>query len=154
MSTDALPAEKFRSREQQAAVGLLRTADAVRRHFANVIEPHGITLQQYNVLRILRGAGTQGLPTLTVGERMIEQTPGVTRLVDRLEKKKLVVRVPCPKDRRRIYCQITAEGLGLLAELDDQIDRADLQAVSALRPTDLDSLIEMLDRVRAAHSQG
>ena len=152
MTLEAIPAEKFRSREQQAAVGLLRTADAVRRHFAHVIEPHGITFQQYNVLRILRGAGTQGLPTLTVGERMIEQTPGVTRLVDRLEKKKLVVRVPCPKDRRRVYCQITSEGLGLLAELDEPINVADVQAVSALRPTDLDVLIEMLDRVRAAHA--
>lgn len=154
MTSEVAPAEKFRSREQQAAVGLLRTADAVRRHFTQVIEPHGITLQQYNVLRILRGAGPEGLPTLTVGERMIEHTPGVTRLVDRLEKKKLVVRVPCPKDRRRVYCQITPEGLALLAELDEPINRADAEAVSVLRPPDLDSLIEMLDRVRGARSQG
>jgi len=153
MTSEVTPPERFRSREQQAAVGLLRTADAVRRHFTQVIEAHGITLQQYNVLRILRGAGPEGLPTLTVGERMIEQTPGVTRLVDRLEKKNLVERVPCPRDRRRVYCQITPEGLALLTELDEPIDRADEQAVSALRSTDLDSLIEMLDRVRAAHSQ-
>ena len=152
MTSEVTPAEKFRSREQQAAVGLLRTADAVRRHFTHVIEPHGITLQQYNVLRILRGAGPEGLPTLTVGERMIEHTPGVTRLVDRLETKKLVVRVPCPKDRRRVYCRITPEGLSLLDELDDPINRADAEAVSVLRTSDLESLIEMLDRVRAAHS--
>src|SRR5688500_20314491 len=92
MTSEVLPEEKFRSREQQATLGLLRTADALKRHYAHVIEPHGITLQQYNVLRILRGAGPDGLPTLTVGERMIEQTPGVTRLVDRLASKKLVDR--------------------------------------------------------------
>jgi len=152
MTSEGTPAAKFRSREQQAAVGLLRTADAVKRHFTQVIEHHGITLQQYNVLRILRGAGTDGLPTLTVGERMIEQTPGVTRLVDRLEKKNLVVRVPCPRDRRRVYCRITPEGMALLGELDEPIDRADRQAVAALHPSDLDSLIELLDRVRAAHA--
>ena len=153
MASNGAPPDKFRSREQEAAVGLLRTADAVKRHFSQIIERHGITLQQYNVLRILRGAAPDGLPTLTVGERMIEQTPGVTRLIDRLEKKGFVVRVPCPKDRRRVYCRITSEGLGLLAELDDPINVADVQAVSALRPSDLDSLIEMLDRVRTAHSQ-
>ena len=152
MASEVLPEEKFRSREQQATLGLLRTADALKRHYAHVIEPHGITLQQYNVLRILRGAEPEGLPTLTVAERMIEQTPGVTRLVDRLESKKLVERVPCPKDRRRVFCRITPEGLALLKELDAPVNQADARAVSVLREDELGSLIEQLDRVRAAHS--
>jgi|SRR5687767_8917793 len=152
MASEVLPEEKFRSREQQATLGLLRTADALKRHYSQVIEQHGITLQQYNVLRILRGAGPDGLPTLTVGERMIEQTPGVTRLVDRLESKKLVDRVPCPKDRRRVFCRITPEGLALLQELDPPVNQADAQAVSVLREDDLGTLIELLDRVRAAHA--
>src|SRR5687768_17692481 len=152
MAPDEKPQENFRSREQQATLGLLRTADAIKRSLAHLIEPHGITLQQYNVLRILRGAGPEGLPTLTVGERMIEQTPGVTRLVDRLESKKLVDRVPCPKDRRRVFCRITAEGLALLEELDAPVNQADAQAVSVLREDDLGTLIELLDRVRAAHA--
>ena len=143
--------ENFRTREQRATVGLLRTADAVRRQLSRVVEPHGITLQQFNVLRILRGAGEMGLPTLTVGERMIEQTPGVTRLVDRLEKKNLVTRVPCPTDRRRVYCRITESGLELLATLDEPISRADYSAVSALEAADLDDLIAALDRIRAAN---
>ena len=152
MASEVLPEEKFRSREQQATLGLLRTADALKRQYSHVIEQHGITLQQYNVLRILRGAGPDGLPTLTVGERMIEQTPGVTRLVDRLESKKLVDRVPCPKDRRRVFCRITPEGLALLQELDPPVNQADAQAVSVLREDDLGTLIELLDRVRAAHA--
>ena len=145
------PPETFRSREQQATLGLLRTADAMKRSLAQVIEPHGITPQQYNVLRILRGAGSDGLPTLSIGERMIEQTPGVTRLVDRLERKGLVARTPCPKDRRRVFCRITEKGLDLLKELDDPVNRWDVQAVSVLPPSELDSLITLLDRVRASN---
>ena len=151
MAADDKPVETFRSREQEATLGLLRTADAVKRSLAQVIEPHGITPQQYNVLRILRGAGPDGLPTLTIGERMIEQTPGVTRLVDRLERKGLVARTPCPKDRRRVFCRITPKGLDLLRELDDPINRWDVQAVSVLPPSELDSLINLLDRVRASN---
>ena len=151
MATDEKPPQSFRSREQQATLGLLRTADAVKRSLAQVIEPHGITPQQYNVLRILRGAGSDGIPTLTIGERMIEQTPGVTRLVDRLERKGLVARTPCPKDRRRVFCRITAKGLDLLKELDDPVNRWDSQAVSVLPPSEIDTLVDLLDRVRASN---
>ncbi|HEX9084013.1 MAG TPA: MarR family transcriptional regulator [Gemmatimonadaceae bacterium] len=151
MATDEKPSQNFRSREQEATLGLLRTADAVKRSLAQVIAPHGITPQQYNVLRILRGAGPDGIPTLTIGERMIEQTPGVTRLVDRLERKGLVARTPCPKDRRRVFCRITAKGLDLLKELDDPVTRWDSQAVSVLPPSELDVLVDLLDRVRASN---
>ena len=151
MASHPKPPETFRSREQQATLGLLRTADAVKRSLAQVVEPHGITPQQYNVLRILRGAGPDGLPTLTIGEWMLEQTPGVTRLVDRLERKGLVARTPCPKDRRRVFCRITEKGLELLTELDEPVNRWDAQAVSALAPADLASLIGLLDRVRSAN---
>ena len=151
MATSQKPQQNFRSREQQAVLGLLRTADAIKRSLAHVIEPHGITPQQYNVLRILRGAGPEGLPTLTIGERMVEQTPGVTRLIDRLERKGLVARTPCPKDRRRVFCQITPKGLGLLEELDEPVNRWDAQTVSILPASEVDSLIKLLDRVRASN---
>lgn len=151
MATDEKPPDVFRSREQQATLGLLRTADAVKRSLAHVVEPHGITPQQYNVLRILRGAGPDGLPTLSIGERMIEQTPGVTRLIDRLERKGLVARTPCAKDRRRVFCRMTSKGLDLLKELDEPINRWDTQAVSVLPPSDIDLLVDLLDRVRASN---
>jgi DNA-binding MarR family transcriptional regulator len=155
MAPEPNPKETFRSREQQATLGLLRAADAVKRSLAQVIEPHGITPQQYNVLRILRGAGRDGLPTLTIGERMIEQTPGVTRLVDRLERKGLASRKPCPDDRRRVFCRITEKGLALLSELDEPVNLWDARAVSVLGSTDLDALISLLDRVRSIdHQEG
>src|SRR5687768_9579886 len=91
----------FRSDAQEAVVALFRTGDALRRHFARVLEPWGITPQQYNVLRILRGAGADDLPTLAIAERMLERTPGVTRLLDRMEEKGWVARQRCVEDRRQ-----------------------------------------------------
>lgn len=143
------PKMSFRTREQEAAVGLLRTTDAIRRHFSAIVEPHGITLQQYNVMRILRGAGKKGLPTLTIALRMVEQTPGVTRLIDRLVKKGLVARRPCDDDRRRVWCHITPVGLRLLAKLDEPVARGDSTSVAPLTPGELDRLIGLLDRIRA-----
>ena len=90
----------FQSARQEAALGLLKTVDLLRLHLSSVLEPFGVTDQQYNVLRILRGAGKDGLPTLAIAERMIERAPGITRLIDRLEKKGLVRRVRDPHDRR------------------------------------------------------
>ena len=138
----------FATPSEEAAVSLMRTADLVRRVVSLVVEPHGITVQQYNVLRILRGAGERGLPTLDIAERMIEQAPGITRLIDRLERKSLVLRERCQTDRRQIFCRITPEGLELLASLDEAIRNADASALAALPPEDLSRLIAILDRAR------
>jgi DNA-binding MarR family transcriptional regulator len=141
----------FQSRSQEAVVALLRTVDLVRRSLAGVVEAHGITLQQYNVLRILRGAGAEGLPTLDVADRMVEQAPGVTRLLDRLEAKDLVRRKRCATDRRQVLCYATPGALRLLHDLDAPMDRADRAAVGMLDPAELEALIGMLDRVRSGH---
>jgi len=108
----------YRSTAQQVVLGLMWTADAVRRALQSVAESEGLTLQQFNVLRILRGAGEDGLPTLEVADRMIERTPGVTRLLDRLERDGLIHRNRCPEDRRRVIARITEEGRNRLARLD------------------------------------
>ncbi len=138
----------FRSTAQEATLGLLRTTDVLRRRMAALIEPHGITGQQYNVLRILRGAGSEGLPTLEIAERMIEQAPGVTRLLDRLETKRLVHRERCPEDRRQVTCRITASGLTLLGRLDEIVNGADEMMLQDLTPAEQKQLIRLLDRIR------
>ena len=138
----------FYSKAQEAALSLMRTADLVRRTVNDIVEPYDITPQQYNVLRILRGAGDDGLPTLEIAERMIEQTPGITRLIDRLETKNLVARERCTEDRRRVWCRITREGLGLLAKLDAPIRAAD-DALAALSTSELTQLVDLLDRARS-----
>lgn len=141
----------FRSQAQEALVALLRTADLLRHALAVVVEPHGITLQQYNVLRILRGAGSQGLPTLEITERMIERAPGITRLMDRLEAKGLVKRERCRNDRRQVLCWINPAGLGLLEALEEPMARADQECLGALTRPDLRRLVSLLDEVRAQH---
>jgi MarR family transcriptional regulator, organic hydroperoxide resistance regulator len=130
------------------AVALMRTSDLIRRAVAVVIDAQGITLQQYHVLRILRGAGADGLPTLEIAERMIEQTPGITRLLDRLEVKKLVRRERCPTDRRQVTCRISEDGLKLLAGLDGPVAEAERVALSGLTPHQLEQLIALLDCTR------
>ena len=98
----------FESAGQEIVLGLMRTTDVIRRLFHEVYEPHGITSQQYNVLRILRGALPNGLPTLVIRKRMVERTPGVTRLIDRLEARGWVERETPKSDRRQVICRITA----------------------------------------------
>jgi DNA-binding MarR family transcriptional regulator len=138
----------FRSRRQEGVLSLLRTADLLRRTLSTFVERHGITLQQYNVLRILRGAGNDGLPTLEIAGRMIEQSPGITRLMDRLETKRLVRRERCPHDRRQVLCFITPAGLTLLAGLDDPMHNADESFLEGVPAADVERLIRILDGVR------
>jgi DNA-binding MarR family transcriptional regulator len=140
----------FATKSQEAYVALLRTADDSKRHLGELLEPAGVTLQQYNVLRILRGAGDEGLPTLTVAERMIERTPGVTRLIDRMETKGWVERRRCTQDRRRVWCKITPAGLDLLDSLHRPIESVDHVFEEALEPDELEQLVDYLDRLRAA----
>ena len=142
-------AKPFRSKQQEALVSLLRTADEVRRFLTTSLGDEDITLQQYNVLRILRGAGEAGLPTLEIGRRMIEQQPGVTRLVDRLIRKDLVHRTRGRDDRRKVVCSITPGGLSLLARLDEHIDASDHAVCAGLPGDEVEHLIELLDALRA-----
>jgi DNA-binding MarR family transcriptional regulator len=145
----------FSSASEEGVVAMVRTADLLRRALTRVVEPHGITLQQYNVLRILRGAGAEGLPTLEIASRMVEQAPGVTRLLDRLQAKSLVRRQRSPLDRREIRCWITDEGLELLGRLDGQMQEGARRFMAPLGPSDLAAFIRLLDALRggaAAHS--
>ncbi len=141
----------FASTAEEAAIAILRTADALRHHFGSVIEPHGVTLQQYNVLRILRGSHPEPLPTLEIGDRLIERVPGITRLIDRLEEKGLVARQRDADDRRRVNCSITPKGLELLTRLDPIVAAADRAAVGDLAEADSEALVELLERIREAH---
>jgi DNA-binding MarR family transcriptional regulator len=130
---------------------LMRAADLARRQMTAVVEPHGLTLQQFNVLRILRGAGADGLPTLEVASRMVEQTPGITRLLDRLEAKELIRRQRCPRDRRQHLCWITAKGLALLQKIDAPVARTHEETLKGLRTRDRAAFTRLLGTLRGAH---
>lgn len=144
--------QPFRTRAQEATIAILRTADVVRRRITAALEPHGITMQQFNVLRILRGARGKPMPTLDIGERLIEQTPGITRLLDRLEEKELVRRERCTADRRQVHCFITQPGLDVLSAVDGTVDGEDDVVGLALSDDELTVLIGFLDRIRHAES--
>lgn len=111
----------FDAPADEAVVALMRTAALVRRAIARRVEPYGISVAQYNVLRILRGAGKDGLPTLAVRDRLIEEAPGITRLVDKLEQAGLVRRARTGADRRVVHCVIAEQGLRLLDAMDTLI---------------------------------
>ncbi len=142
----------FRSQSQEATIALLRTASVVSRRCARVVEPHGLSLAQYNVLRILRGAGEEGLPTLAIRDRMIDEGSTVTRLLDKLEKASLVTRDRSRPDRRQVLCQITKQGEALLATLDPEIDAADLSSMAMMTPDQRQSLLALLSVIRAEMS--
>lgn len=138
----------FATPASEAVVTLLRTTDVVRRRLAQVVGPHGITLQQYNVLRILQGAGPDGLPTLDVAARMVETAPGITRLLDRLERKGLVRRRRSPQDHRRVLCFATDAAGRLLAALEGPIEEAGESLLAPLGAVRTRELIALLNEAR------
>ena len=140
----------FPSARDEAFVAVLRTADVLRWRIAEVLEPEGITLAQFNVLRILRGAKDTGLPTLEIGTRLIEQAPGITRLIDRLEIAGLVRRERPRADRRQVLCHIEKKGLALLSRLDTTVPQASEVLFAGLGSPEIDQLITALDAIRRA----
>jgi len=153
VQTEIRQTKPFRSTAQEATVALLRTASVVSRALGRVLEPAGLSLAQYNALRIIRGAGTGGIPTLSVRERMIEEGTTITRLLDKLEDAGLIRRERSFPDRRQVMCFATDAGRKLLDTLDPRVDSADEQAVAALGEAQLERFIEILDAVRLSNAE-
>jgi len=144
----------FTSLEQEAYLSLLRTADALQAQVEAKLMEFGLTGTQYNVLRILRGAGSEGLPCSAIGERMITRDPDITRLLNRLEDRGLVERSRARHDRRVIYGRITAEGLKLLGEMDRPVEKWNRETLMHVGQERLKQLIDLLEVVRAKADTG
>lgn len=142
-----------RSLEEEAFLSVLRTADRLQWHLAEMLKPYGLSPTQYNALRILRGAGSSGLPCREIGERMINRDPDITRLLDRLEARKLVRRNRGPKDRRVIKARISSAGLDLLQSLDSKIEQFHRELLGHLSEQELGSLIRGLKTARATRER-
>lgn len=154
MSTDRLRQEikqtrPFGSLEEELFLNLQRTASVLSLASAQVLKPHGLSPSQYNVLRILRGAGEAGLPCREVGMRMIAQDPDVTRLLDRMEKCGLVQRSRDREDRRVVKVRISEKGLALVGELDPAVARFHAERMSHMSARDLHTLIGLLEIARS-----
>jgi len=143
----------FRSKKQEATIALLRTASVVGRALGRVLEPWGLSLAQYNALRIIRGSGSGGIATLAVRERMIEEGTTITRILDKLEQSGYIRRERALPDRRQVMCEVTADGRRLLDKIDPLVDAADEEAVASLVARDIATLIDLLDTVRAANAE-
>jgi DNA-binding MarR family transcriptional regulator len=136
------------SREEAAFVDLVRTCDLLSRGLAQILKGEDISPTQYNVLRILRGS-PDGLPCGEIASRMITRDPDVTRLLDRMEKRRLISRFRDTKDRRTVIGKISAEGLKLLVRLDEPILEVHRRQLGHLGRNRLWVLTELLTAARA-----
>jgi DNA-binding MarR family transcriptional regulator len=140
--------------EEEAYLNVQRTANVLLREVAELLKGHGLTPTQYNVLRILRGAGDTGLTAGDVGERMVTRDPDVTRLLDRLETRGLAERSRCTEDRRVVWTRITPAGVAAIAPLDDPVNELHLRSLGHLGAARLGTLIELLETARSAGAPG
>src|SRR6266404_5274105 len=147
------PKEGTAGLEERAYLSLLRTADRLEGKMAEWLKPNGLSPTQYNALRILRGAGVDGLPCTEVGARMISRDPDITRLVDRLEKRGLVTRSRGTEDRRVVRASITTgittAGLELLRRLDQPVSAFVRGMMGHLRTERLQALTHLLGEVES-----
>jgi DNA-binding MarR family transcriptional regulator len=139
----------FQSLEQEVFLEVLRTGHALVQGLAALLKPHGLTQPQYNVLRILRGAGKPGLPTGEVADRMVtSREPDITRLLVRMERLGLVTRERRSDNRRVVTARITSKGLRVLAALDAPVARMHIAQLQHMSRADLERLAGLLDRAR------
>jgi DNA-binding MarR family transcriptional regulator len=134
--------------EARLFVALLKTADALGLQAEQLLKATGLTGAQYNVLRILRGAGPSGLPCRGIGDRMISHDPDMTRLLDRMEKRALIVRERQTDDRRVVKTRITSQGLSLLKTLDRPVHDLHKRQFRHMPAARLKALSELLEEVR------
>lgn len=141
----------FDSPQQEAYLNLWRTYDRLRAVEDELFAEYQLTAQQYNALRILRGEHPEPIATLEIAARLISLAPDITRLLDKLETRGLVVRERPAENRRQVLIRITEEGLKLLASLDDAVRRGHERQLGHLNNADLAALNELLRRAREPH---
>ena len=138
----------FESPEEEALLSVVRTSDQLQLRFARLLREYGVTSPtQYNILRILRGEG-KPLPILEIASRTITVVPGITGLIDRLERAGFANRLRCEKDRRIIYVALTDQGMTTLAALDEPLVVLHRKLMGHLSQGDLKELIRLLEKLR------
>ena len=137
----------FEMPEQEALLNLLRTADQLQIRFARLFRQYGLTPQQYNILRILRGEG-RPLPILEIASRMITVVPGITGLIDRLESASLVERKRCEQDRRVTYVAIAPQAVEILRQIDGPLNELHRKVLGHMTADELAALSRLLEKAR------
>jgi MarR family transcriptional regulator, organic hydroperoxide resistance regulator len=147
LQSELKQSKPFSSLEEEVLLNMVRTADMLSRKGQEVMKERGLSEGQYNVLRILRGAGKAGLRCQEIGERMVTRDPDITRLLDRLEKRGLLKRERSTKDRRVVNTCITATGLKLLEDLQEPLVKAQSGQLAHMK-SKLKLLNELLEEAR------
>lgn len=127
---------------------MMYTASLMSVHQQRFFRDFDLTVQQYNVLRILRGQKNRAIGVNSIGERMIDQTSNASRLVEKLRQKGLTDRKTCPDDRRQVEVTITIKGLDLLSQIDKQMEQL-FSAFNAISTEEADTLNSLLDKLRS-----
>ena len=138
----------FRSPEQEVCLNIMRTSDLLQNQLGRFFREYGLTSSQYNVLRILRGAG-EPMPSLEIAERLIQVVPAITGLIDRLENQGFVKRRRCEEDRRIVYVEITKEAKELLKRMDKPLDELHLEQLGHMTRAELKQLSTLLEKARS-----
>lgn len=134
----------FQDNKVKALLNIIFTANWLNTHQITFFKPFGISPQQFNILRILKGA-EKPLKVQTIKERMLERAPNTTRLMDKLCAKKLIDRIPCPEDRRVVHISITNEGLSLLEDISKKMN---FDLLEKLSDKEAALLSDLLDKIR------
>lgn len=141
-------ARSFSSPQEETLLQLMRSADCLHRAMQQRLKPFGITANQYNVLRILRGARPGGLTCSAIGRGMITPEPDITRLLARLKAQRLLCQQRDVRDRRVVWTHISARGLEILAKLDGVVEQAPRELLQALTGAELKELSRLLKKAR------
>jgi DNA-binding MarR family transcriptional regulator len=134
--------------EEEASLNIVRTADLLGQRLSEVLKPYNLSDTQYNVLRILRGAGDEGASCKDIGNRLVTRDPDITRLMDRLESRGLIYRDRAKEDRRVVIHKLTADGLALVNALDQPIESIHQAAIGHMSKSKLRDLIALLEELR------
>lgn len=141
----------FQNEMEKAIVNILFTSSWIGYSELSVLKHHDLSMQQYNVLRILKGCYPAKASINYIIERMIDKTSNASRIVEKLRQKGLISRISCPKDRRQVEIEITPEGTDLLEKATDELHRLHIFH-SALAPEEARQLNQLLDKIRNTKS--
>ena len=150
LQTEIKQSKPFARASAEAFLSIMRTAAILEHQVGEVLRPYGITATQYNVLRILRGAGSRGLCGRDVAERLVSQVPDVSRLLDRMEEMGLVRRERDEADRRHVTARISEQGFSLLEKVTPELEAVEVARFSRLSSESVQTLILALAEVRSS----
>ncbi len=151
---DAIKQKQFYNDLHKAHINILFTASWLNQRTAAVLKPYDISVQQFNILRILRGMHPKPATVKLLTDRMLDKMSNASRLVDKLKKKGYVDRQECPTDRRRVDITITEEGMKVINEASSELEGHLFDAPNALNDTEIRQLSDLLDKLREENARG